>query len=265
MYSETVDHKKVYFEVKGNLQATKSIIFLNGLSQTTLSWGLMVPFFEKDYKVILMDFIFQGQSDTESDVRDFDTHASDVMSVLNLLGINETIIVGLSYGSIVAQHFALLYPERLKKIILISTFAHKTPYYEAIELSWKNALEFGGYPLMLDVMLPYVLSEKYFENPLFPIDLFKSVKKDVVDTKSLAKLMQATSERKDFREELTKITSDTLVIHGRYDSLFPVSFGEVVAEQIPRSKFLIIENAGHTLNLEGVNQVSNGIIDFINS
>jgi 3-oxoadipate enol-lactonase len=263
MYCRTLDKQNIYYEVKGNLQTENSIVFLNGLSQTTDSWGLVIPFFEKDYKLILIDFIFQGKSDKKGVAREFNIHAIDVLSVLDTLGLYNNILVGLSYGSLVAQHFAVQYPDRIKKVVLISTFAHKSPYYEAIELSWKNALKFGGYSLMLDVMLPYVLSEGYFENPLIPIELFKSVKQDLVDPKSLAKLMKATSEREDYRQELTKIKCETLVIHGRYDSLFSVYMGEAVADHIPNSEFMIIENAGHTLNIEAVDKVAKGIIDFI--
>ena len=265
MYCKTKDNKNIYFELKGNLSSTQTIIFLNGLSQTTLAWGLVTPYFEKEYKILLIDFIFQGQSDNEGEVRDFNMHSTDVLSIMENLSVDNPIIVGLSYGSLVAQHFAVLYPEKLKKMILISTFAHKTPYYEAIELSWMNALKFGGYSLMLDVMLPYVLSDVYFEKPLIPIDFFKSTKKDVVDTKSLSKLMQATAERKDFRQELSKVQCKTLVIHGRLDGLFPVYLGQEVANQIKNSKFTIIENAGHTLNIEEVDKVSNCILDFIKS
>lgn len=265
MYCKTKDDKNIYFELKGNQSSTQTIIFLNGLSQTTLAWGLVTPYFEKEYKILLIDFIFQGQSDNEGEVRDFNMHSTDVLSIMENLSVDNPIIVGLSYGSLVAQHFAVLYPEKLKKMILISTFAHKTPYYEAIELSWMNALKFGGYSLMLDVMLPYVLSDVYFEKPLIPIDFFKSTKKDVVDAKSLSKLMQATAERKDFRQELSKVQCKTLVIHGRLDGLFPVYLGQEVANQIKNSKFTIIENAGHTLNIEEVDKVSNCILDFIKS
>jgi len=161
MFSNTLDKKQIYFEVIGNYTSSKTIIFLNGLSQTTVSWGLVTPFFINDYKIILCDFIFQGQSDKDSPVRDFDTHAKDVLSIIDLLGIEKATIIGLSYGSLVAQHFSTLFPDRIDKMVLLSTFAHKTPYYEAIELSWKNALKIGGYSLMLDVMLPYVLSDVY--------------------------------------------------------------------------------------------------------
>ena len=67
-----------------------------------------------------MDFIFQGKSDKTGEWRDFDTHANDVISVLDYLKIKQPNIVGLSYGSIVAQNMAFKNPERISKLILIS-------------------------------------------------------------------------------------------------------------------------------------------------
>jgi len=172
-------------------------------------------------------------------------------------------IVGLSYGSLVAQHLAVLHPEKIKNLILISTFAHKTAYYNAIELSWWRALEIGGYPLMLDVMLPNVLSEKYFANPLIPIDMMKEARKELHQSKeSIFKLMRATKERKDYREDLQKITAPTLIIQGEKDLLLPVHLAHEMHLRIKHSKFIIIPNAGHTLNLEHVPEVAAHITTF---
>ena len=142
---------------------------------------------------------------------------------------------------------------RISKLLLISTFAHKTPYYDAIELSWWRALEFGGYNLMLDIMLPSVLSENYFLNPLIPIDLMKQTRQEAnEDKQALFKLMRATKERIDYRPELKKITIPTIVIQGEKDLLLPVHMAGEVAKAIPNSQFKVIPHVGHTLNLEAV-------------
>ena len=94
MYCRTLDKQNIYYEVKGNLEAENSIVFLNGLSQTTNSWGLITPFFEENYKIVLIDFIFQGQSDKKGEAREFNIHAVDVLSVLDTLGLYNNIIVG---------------------------------------------------------------------------------------------------------------------------------------------------------------------------
>ena len=165
MIVKSVDGKSIFYEVHGDVTSLRTIVFLNGLSQTTKSWGLMAPIF-LNFRLVFIDFIFQGSSDQEGEMRDFNQHAQDVLSVMDHLAIPTPILIGLSYGSLVAQNYAVNYPNRVEKLVLLSTFAHKTPYYEAIELSWSRALEIGGYSLMLDVMMPFVLSDNYFQNPL---------------------------------------------------------------------------------------------------
>lgn len=264
MTCKTSDGLNIYFEIKGNENASETIVFLNGLSQSTISWILAVPYLSEKYRIVLMDFIFQGKSDKTGEWRDFDTHANDVISVLDYLKIKQPNIVGLSYGSIVAQNMAFKNPERISKLILISTFAHKTPYYEAIELSWWRALEFGGYQLMLDIMLPSVLSENYFAHPLIPIELMKQMRQEGnEDAQALFKLMRATKERGDYRPNLNQVKTPTLIIQGEKDLLFPVHIAEEVCKSIPNSKLKIIKNCGHTINLEAVPKMCELIDGFI--
>ncbi|MFO0321591.1 MAG: alpha/beta fold hydrolase [Bacteroidota bacterium] len=266
MNCKTSDHLNIYFEVLGNSNAKQTIVFLNGLSQSTISWALTTPYFTANYKIILIDFIFQGQSDKTGDWRSFDQHAKDVLTVLNFLKEEQVIVCGLSYGSLVAQHMAVNFPKQISKLILVSTFARKTPYYEAIELSWWRALDFGGYSLMLDIMLPSVLSENYFTNPLIPIDLLKQTRQGLNDDKqALFKLMRATKEREDYRKKLALIDVPAIVIQGDKDLLFPVHMAKEVSDSIPHCQLSVIPNAGHTLNLEAVPQLSSLILEFLKS
>ena len=265
MFCKTTDNLSIYYELKGNANAKETLVLLNGLSQTTTSWILTTPALKNDYHIVLIDFIFQGQSDKTGEWRTFDQHAQDVLSVLDFLNIEKANIVGLSYGSLVAQHLAVNHPTRVFKLILASTFAHKTPYYEAIELAWWRALEFGGYNLMLDIMLPSVLGENYFSNPLIPIDLMKQARQETnYDKDCLFKLMRATKERNEYRPTLKQITAPTLVIQGEKDALFPVHMANEVAKAIPNATLKVIPNVGHTLNLEAVPQLVDLIKTFVN-
>src|ERR1700753_4109591 len=111
MLFKTSDDLDLYYEVTGNPQSPKTIVFLNGLSQSTVAWFLMLPYFKEDFKIILVDFIFQGQSSKNTEWRSFDRHAQDVKELLDELKIDKVNLAGLSYGSLVSQHFALLYPQ----------------------------------------------------------------------------------------------------------------------------------------------------------
>jgi 3-oxoadipate enol-lactonase len=264
MYYRTTDNQQLYYELHGNPKADKTLVFLNGLSQSTVAWSLMLPAFTDEYQIILLDLIFQGQSDKKGDVRNFDQHATDVHGLISSLNINTVTIIGISYGSLVAQHFALNYPEQIDKLVLLSTFAHKTPYFKAIELAWNHALDVGGYSLMFDVMLPTVLGEGYFEHPLIPIDTLRTSKQTInTEALPLKKLMMATYQREDYRKKLTAIKKPTLVIHGEKDALLSIYMGRQVSEAIEGSRFEIIKDSGHTLNLEAIPETIKLIKEFI--
>jgi 3-oxoadipate enol-lactonase len=264
MFYKTKDNQNLYYEVQGNLESDKSIIFLNGLSQSTVAWFFMAPSFVTDYKIILCDLIFQGQSDKGGEMRNFDQHAADIKGLVDFLNIDKVNLVGISYGSLVAQHMALNHPEKINKLILISTFANKTPYTDAIATAWGSALNMGGYAHMFDIMLPTVLGENYFFNPLIPIETLKASKQNAnTDAVALKKLMQATAERSDYREKLKAIKIPTMVIQGEQDLLFPVHMAKEVTDAIEGSKLEVVKGAGHTLNLEAIPQTIKLITEFI--
>jgi 3-oxoadipate enol-lactonase len=264
MFFITQDQLQIYYEFRGNEQSDKKILFLNGLTQSTIAWEFTLQALGNNYHIILMDLVLQGKSSVSPQHRSFDAHAQDVFGLINTIIRKPVTVVGISYGSLVAQHLAVNYPSIIDKLVLISSFAHKTPLYKSIELSWKNALKMGGYELLLDVMLPYVLGQSYFDNPFIPIDVLKNMRKDLQpDPASILKLMQATEERADYLNELKQITASTLIIQGRNDLLFPVYCANAIHESIPNSKLKIIEQCGHTINLEAPQKLAHLIKDFV--
>lgn len=264
MHHTLPDGSFLYYELHGNQDSPKSIVFLNGLSQSTIAWTAIIPSFAKDYQVLLIDLIFQGQSGTSSEFRTFDQHAADVSELLKKINPNKKwVIAGISYGGAVAQHFAVNHPEQVKALAFISTFAHKTPHFNAIGDSWIAALNAGGYPLMLDVMLPIVLGEDYFESPLIPISTLKEMRVSANLTKNnLLRLMEATEKREDYRNKLKEVKARSIIIHGEKDLLIPPAVAKEINKAIEGSKFEVIRNAGHTLNLEAIPQLSSLLREF---
>lgn len=262
MFFKTFDNKEVYYEFTGNEKSGKYLVFLNGIGQSTTAWNQMVSAFEMDYQIVLCDFIFQGQSDKKGEARDLEQHAADVYGLINSLNISKISLVGISFGSLVAQDFALSYPEKLDKLILLSTFAHKTSYYTSLELAGQKALGGGGPGNMFD-LIPTMLGS-YFENPFMPLDIFRtSSHGSNVDKESLRKLMKASQRRGDYREKLKSVFSPTLIIHGEKDRLVSIQMGKSAANAIQGSKFEIINGAGHILNEDSAPQVIKLMKEFV--
>lgn len=251
MTHQLPDGLNLYYEIHGNTEATQALVFLNGLSQSTAAWGGVVRALGNNYKLVLVDLLFQGQSDAAPEYRTFEGHAADLAVLLKALALPETIVVGISYGGAVAQRFLVNYPELVQGGVLLSTFPYKDAYFDAIGYSWKQALLAGGYPLMLDVMLPFVLGRSYFLNPIITIEDLKNSKAgQSPSTENLLKLVRATEESGNYLEKLKKVQLPVLVVQGEEDMLCTPEMGRAMYQALPNAELEILPGIGHTLNLE---------------
>lgn len=257
---------QIYYELHGNENASITLVFLGGLSQSTLAWQAYLPAFAPNYRIVLLDLIFQGQSDNPPQFRTFKEHAEDVNHLLQSLKLQKIVPIGISYGGAVVMRLMYYFPENIYKAVLMATFAHKTPFFDAIGDSWKSALQAGGYPLMLDVMLPFVLGQHYFQNPLIPIETLKQMRiSHDLSIDRLSKLMTATAIGEDFRPFLHQVQTPTLVICGQEDILCTPEMHQEIVNALPHATYHEIPNVGHTLNLEAIPQTIELIKGFLNN
>jgi len=263
MTHQLPDGLNLYYEIHGNEDAAQALVFLNGLSQSTAAWGGVVRALGKEYKLVLVDLLFQGQSDAAPQHRSFEGNAADLADLLRSLKLPETTLVGISYGGAVAQRFLVNYPELVQAGVLLSTFPYKDAFFDAIGYSWKQALLAGDYPLMLDVMLPFVLGRSYFLNPIITIEDLKNSKAgQSPSTENLLKLVRATEESGNYLEELKKVQLPVLVVHGSEDMLCTPEMGKAMYQALPNAELEILPNIGHTLNLECIPDLAQLLLTF---
>ncbi len=100
------------------------IVFLHGGSGSLSTFFSEEKFFPKQgFSTLLIDFRGHGNSD-KGKGKDFFSYwnfVEDVNSVLRPLGIKKAIVAGLSFGSFVAQGFAVHYPKKVEKLVLIGS------------------------------------------------------------------------------------------------------------------------------------------------
>ena len=99
-------------------RGTENLIMLHGLTGNLAMWHLrMVGRLQKDFRIVTYDL--RGHGYTEMPPTGYTTKhlVEDLKGLLDALEIERTSLVGHSFGSDVALHFALLYPERVNKII----------------------------------------------------------------------------------------------------------------------------------------------------
>ncbi|MDL2143910.1 alpha/beta hydrolase [Flavobacterium tructae] len=97
------------------------IVFLHGFLENKKMWKDYVDFFSEKYRVITIDLLGHGESDSLGYVHTMEDNANAVQEVLNHLKIEKTIIVGHSMGGYVGLAFAELFPKNIQKLVLLNS------------------------------------------------------------------------------------------------------------------------------------------------
>ncbi len=94
------------------------LLFLHAGMLDHNMWYHQVRYFSPDYQVITYDLRGHGHSKIKDTINDYEY--KDIYNLLEHLQIEQVNIVGCSLGAIVATDFAVVHPERVQKLVLLS-------------------------------------------------------------------------------------------------------------------------------------------------
>jgi len=131
-----VNGTQVYYEVYGQ---GEPLVLLHGAFMTIqTNWGQLIPELSKTRKIIAVEL--QGHGHTPFSDRKLSraTLASDVAGVLDYLKIDSADVAGYSFGGSVAYQFAIQYPKRLKRLVIISSTYKSDGWMPEINKAFKG-------------------------------------------------------------------------------------------------------------------------------
>jgi len=127
---------EVYYEVYGE---GKPLILLHGAFYTIeMNWGQLISELSKTRKVIAIEFQGHGHSPYSDRKLDIATLARDVEGVMNYLKIDTVDVAGYSMGGSVAYQFAVQSPERLSRLVIISSTYKTDGWLPVVSTGFKN-------------------------------------------------------------------------------------------------------------------------------
>jgi pimeloyl-ACP methyl ester carboxylesterase len=110
---------KVYYEVYGE---GKPLVLLHGAFMTIdMNWGELIPELSKNRKVIALELQGHGHTPFSERKLSHATLSSDVTKVMDYLKIDKADVAGYSFGGEVAYQMAIQSPEKLSKLVIISS------------------------------------------------------------------------------------------------------------------------------------------------
>jgi pimeloyl-ACP methyl ester carboxylesterase len=196
---------------------------------------------------------------------------NDVIALMDVLNIKQAHLLGLSMGGMISQLLAIHNPERFLSLtsIMSTTGERKLPGPK------KDILKhlFTG-PVSTDIAdkLRYAVTTwELIGSPDFPTDqesielLVQSLMERGMPRAGTARQMLAIMDAKGRANALGNVRLPSLVIHGKEDPLIPVECGINTAESIPNAKLELIEGMGHDLPVQLIPQITNLIIEHLQS
>lgn len=122
MHAQKLDIRGIGIQIEDHGGSGEAIVFIHHGGSNLRMWDPVLPFLADNYRCITFDLRGHGRSDAPTEGYHIDELAADVVGVLEVLGIDQTHIVGSSIGAEVGLSAAANYPERLLSLVAEGAF-----------------------------------------------------------------------------------------------------------------------------------------------
>ncbi len=252
------DGNQLYYEEHG---AGAPVILIHGLADDHSLWRYQVPALATQYRTIAIDLRGHGASSKPTGPYSVPLFASDVVALLDHLGIDRAVIIGLSMGGGTAQTLALEHPERVVALALLST---SSSFVQATRDRFQSRAAIAEREGMAPV------AEGMIERWYTP--RFRQVRPDEVertratvlanDPFAFAASARANSVR-EWTERLGEIGCPVLYIGGADDPGDARSSAATFGARLPDVETVILESASHLVPVERPEAVNELLLRFL--
>lgn len=240
------------------------LLLIAGLGAPHRAWRRIVPLLAKKYRVISFDNRGTGETEFPADeLFTIPLLASDAKAVLDAAGVKSAHVLGMSMGGMIAQEFALNFPEMTRSLILtVTTCGGKnsvpaeSKVYSALQNSSSATPEEAFW-----TMAPFIY-DKNTPRAKLEEDLASREGK-FTKPENYMRQMQAVISWEGTFSRLPNINVPTLVIGGKNDQLIPCENSKILADAIPNSKLVELENSSHIYTTDQPEESVAAIMEFL--
>jgi len=216
----------------------RTIVFVHGYAGCAETWEPQINYFAKDYRVIAPDLRGHGQSDAPFTRYTMSELVEDIDTIAKKLELPETFfLAGHSFGGSICVEYVTAHPERVEKLILISTA--------------------GEYPLPRATSLLSRVPTAAFR----PLWRFRP--RWNADVHVMKRMMLNNMKKWRGWEKLKKIKKPTLILTGERDRYFPRRVFVGVSKAVQGAEVVDVGASKHKVQLERYKAVNRTIERFI--
>ena len=233
-----------------------TFVLLHGSNFNAFTWTEMLDFFDQRGRVIAYDQIPYGLSEKLVDgdwsgPNPYSTEAAveQMMTLLDTLGVDRAILVGNSYGSVLALEAALAYPERVEALVLADSAVYVQESMPSAIMNLPQVQRLG--PLlarMIGSSEAFVRQTYLDPTALDDARMRLTLIHTEVENWDVAMwdYLQAWGTVPiDVSDQLAAVSQPALVLTGDGDAIVPPADSERLADALPNAAYAMLTNCGH--------------------
>jgi pimeloyl-ACP methyl ester carboxylesterase len=257
--------QELYYEIHGE---GPPLVLVMGIGYDSSLWALeQVPALSTRFRVVLLDNRDVGRSSTASAPYTIADMADDLAGLLDALGIEQTHVLGLSMGAMIAQEFALGHADRLDRLVLAgSAAATARSAVDPIRIwSWVKDNDATG-EVFVGQQFTSLFSAAFLRNRDAVQQTSALLESNPFPIAPDAYQRQAEAYLQfDSLDRLGNITAPTLVVVGEQDLLTPPWIAREVAGAIPGARLEVIrgEGSSHLVAIERPDEFNQIVSNFL--
>jgi 2-succinyl-6-hydroxy-2,4-cyclohexadiene-1-carboxylate synthase len=248
------------------------LLLLHGFTGDSSTWTPFCPVWGKHSQLIIPDIIGHGATESPEDMNRYaiESAAADLIVLLNQLEIDQIDLLGYSMGGRLALTLAILYPERVRKLILESASPGLRTNEERMLRRMKDK-ELANF-IKEQGIIPFV---DYWEAiPLFStMSSLPNFIKEAIREQRLSNHAQGlansligmgTGSQPSWWDQLNGLSCEVLLLTGEKDEKF-CKIAETMAEYMRKASWIVINNGGHAIHVEQREKFGTIVSDFLSN
>jgi pimeloyl-ACP methyl ester carboxylesterase len=265
--------RRVIYRVAGS---GPPIVLIHGMLNSSSHWRSVALSLASDYTVIAPDLIGHGDSAAPRGDYSLGAHAASIRDLLAAIGIDRATIVGHSLGGGVAMQFFYQFPQRVERLVLISSGG----LGREVTPSLRTAALPGVAPLLALTIRPRLVGALaqagerlrargvgagvYLQAAARALRPLQSAGARQAFLHTLRAVIDVHGQRVSATDRLYLLEAlPTMIVWGERDHTIPLEHGRAAHRAIPQSRFRTLPVAAHFPHLEDPDGLSELLREFM--
>lgn len=235
------------------------------------NWRLLLPVLAHTRRVVAPDLLGFGYTERPADPANppegaqyrMEVWVQQAIDLLDTLGIEQTDLVGNSFGGALALALAIAHPKRVRRLVLMGSVGVPFVITPGLDAVWGYTPSLENMRKLLDI---FAFDRSLVTDELAQLRYKASIQSGFQE--SFAAMFPAPRQRwvdamVSAEQDIRALPHHTLIVHGREDAVIPLSNSLLLSQWIARAQLHVFGQCGHWTQIEHAARFARLVEDFL--